>query len=283
MAAPLQHITGVLNAMTIPLLTGACSIIAERWLPDRAAAAIVARRVTWTAGATVFLQELTEAARAAGVRLPLRMFACGGASVPRVVLERSKDQGIPAARVYGLTELPTVTVMNGSQEFDLRAGTDGAVAPGVEVRVVDGDALLPAGAEGELLVRGPERIIGYLDAAATDAAIDGEGWLRTGDVGFLDSDGYVTVTGGLEGTSSTAAARSSPPETSRICLCGIQRSGRPRLSPALTRGSARCPSLSSYWRLARGRPRPISPGTCRRSGWLGRRRQWPGISPTRCR
>jgi acyl-CoA synthetase len=166
MAAPLQHITGVLNAMTIPLLTGACSIIAERWRPDRAAAAIAARRVTWTAGATVFLQELTEAARAAGVRLPLRMFACGGASVPRVVLERSEDQGIPAARVYGLTELPTVTVMNRSYPFDLRAGTDGAVAPGVEVRVVDGDALLPAGASGELLVRGPERIIGYLDAAA---------------------------------------------------------------------------------------------------------------------
>jgi acyl-CoA synthetase (AMP-forming)/AMP-acid ligase II len=200
MAAPLQHITGVLNAMTIPLLTGACSIIAERWRPDRAAATIAARRVTWTAGATVFLQELTETARAAGVRLPLRMFACGGASVPRVVLERSEDQGIPAARVYGLTELPTVTVMNRSQEFDLRAGTDGAVAPGVEVRVVDGDALLPAGAEGELLVRGPERIIGYLDAAATDAAIDGEGWLRTGDVGFLDGDGdgYVTVTGRLK-------------------------------------------------------------------------------------
>jgi acyl-CoA synthetase (AMP-forming)/AMP-acid ligase II len=198
MAAPLQHITGVLNAMTVPLLTGACSIIAERWLPDRAAAAIAVRRATWTAGATVFLQELTEAARAAGVRLPLRMFACGGASVPRVVLERSEEQGIPAARVYGLTELPTVTVMNNSQEFDLRAGTDGVVAPGVEVRVVDGDAPLPAGTGGELLVRGPERIIGYLDAAATNAVIDGEGWLRTGDVGFLDSDGYVTVTGRLK-------------------------------------------------------------------------------------
>jgi acyl-CoA synthetase (AMP-forming)/AMP-acid ligase II len=62
------------------------------------------------------------------------MFACGGAPVPRVVLERSEEQGIPAARVYGLTELPTVTVMNRSHPFELRAGTDGAVAPGVEVR-----------------------------------------------------------------------------------------------------------------------------------------------------
>jgi acyl-CoA synthetase len=198
MAAPLPHITGVLNAMTIPLLTGACAIIAERWLPEQAVRDIAARRVTWTAGATVFLQELTEAARDAGLRLPLRMFACGGAPVPRVVMERSEEQGIPAARVYGLTELPTVTVMSRADPFGARAGTDGAVAPGVEVRVADGDASLPAGAEGELLVRGPERMVGYLDAASSDAAIDAEGWLRTGDVGLIDGDGYLTVTGRLK-------------------------------------------------------------------------------------
>jgi acyl-CoA synthetase (AMP-forming)/AMP-acid ligase II len=188
----------VLNAMTIPLLTGARAIIADRWLPEKAARDIAAHRATWTAGATVFLQELTEAARGSGRRLPLRMFACGGAAVPRVVLERSEEQGIPAARVYGLTELPTVTVMNRSHPFAARASTDGAVAPGVEVRVADGDTPVPAGTEGELLVRGPERMIGYLDAAASRAAIDAEGWLRTGDVGFIDRDGYVTVTGRLK-------------------------------------------------------------------------------------
>jgi acyl-CoA synthetase (AMP-forming)/AMP-acid ligase II len=198
MAAPLQHITGVLNAMTIPLLTGACAIIAERWAPEQAARDIAAHRVTWTAGATVFLQELTEAARDAGLRLPLRMFACGGAPVPRVVMERSEEQGIPAARVYGMTELPTVTVMSRADPFEARAGTDGAIAPGVEARVTDGDAPLPAGAEGELLVRGPERMIGYLDAAPSQAALDAGGWLRTGDVGVIGGDGHVTITGRLK-------------------------------------------------------------------------------------
>ncbi|MDT7768191.1 MAG: cyclohexanecarboxylate-CoA ligase, partial [Mycobacterium sp.] len=110
MAAPLQHITGVLNAMTIPLLVGASAVLADRWEADVAVADIMRHRVTYSAGATVFLQELTDAARAARVRLPLRMFACGGAAVPRVVMERSEEQGIPAARVYGMTELPTVTV-----------------------------------------------------------------------------------------------------------------------------------------------------------------------------
>jgi acyl-CoA synthetase len=198
MAAPLQHITGVLNAMTIPLLTGACAIIADRWRPEQAVRDIAAGRATWTAGATVFLQELTEAARDLGELLPLRMFACGGASVPRAVMERSEEQGIPAARVYGLTELPTVTVMNRCCPFDARAGTDGAIAPGVEVRVADGDTPLAPGAEGELLVRGPERMAGYVDAASSQAAIDRDGWLRTGDVGFVDGEGYVTITGRLK-------------------------------------------------------------------------------------
>ena len=196
MAAPLQHITGVLNAMTIPLLVGASAVLADRWEADVAVADIMRHRVTYSAGATVFLQELTDAARAARVHLPLRMFACGGAAVPRVVMERSEEQGIPAARVYGMTELPTVTVMNRAYPFDLRAETDGAIAPGVQVRVVGTDSEpLAAGCAGELLVRGPEQMLGYLDPDANRAALDDAGWFSTGDVGVVDAAGFVTITG----------------------------------------------------------------------------------------
>jgi acyl-CoA synthetase (AMP-forming)/AMP-acid ligase II len=199
MAAPLQHITGVLNAMTIPLFVGASAVLSERWDADAAVADIMRHRVTYSAGATVFLQELTDAARAARVHLPLRMFACGGAAVPRAVMERSEEQGIPAARVYGMTELPTVTVMNRAYPFDLRAETDGAIAPGVQVRVVapDGEPL-DAGCAGELLVRGPEQMMGYLDPAANRAALDGSGWFSTGDVGVVDGAGFVTITGRIK-------------------------------------------------------------------------------------
>jgi acyl-CoA synthetase (AMP-forming)/AMP-acid ligase II len=199
MAAPLQHITGVLNAMTIPLLVGASAVLAERWDPDVAVADIMRHRVTYSAGATVFLQELTEAAQTAGVHLPLRNFACGGAVVPREVMERSEERGIPASRVYGMTELPTVTVMNRAHPFDLRAETDGAVAPGVEVRAVgaDGESLAP-GCAGELLVRGPEQMLGYLDPMANRAALDDAGWFSTGDVGTVDGAGFVTITGRLK-------------------------------------------------------------------------------------
>jgi acyl-CoA synthetase len=196
MAAPLQHITGVLNAMTIPLQVGASAVLADRWEADVAVADIMRHRVTYSAGATVFLQELTDAARAAHVHLPLRMFACGGATVPRAIMERSEEQGIPAARVYGMTELPTVTVMNRAYPFDLRAETDGAIAPGVQVRIVgtDGEPLA-TGCAGELLVRGPEQMLGYLDPVANQAALDDAGWFSTGDVGVVDAAGFVTITG----------------------------------------------------------------------------------------
>jgi acyl-CoA synthetase (AMP-forming)/AMP-acid ligase II len=199
MAAPLQHITGLLNAMTIPLLVGACAVLAERWEPSRAVQDIMAHQVTYSAGATVFLQELTDAARDARIQLPLRMFACGGASVPRSVMERSEEQGIPAARVYGMTELPTVTVMSPADPFDLRAKTDGAVAPGVEVRVLGDDCHpLPTGCAGELAVRGPERMLGYLEPAENRSALDDDGWFRTGDIGVLDDDGFLTITGRIK-------------------------------------------------------------------------------------
>ncbi|MGB7869944.1 MAG: AMP-binding protein [Mycobacterium sp.] len=199
MAAPLQHITGLLNAMTIPLLVGACAVLAERWEPSRAVQDIMTHRVTYSAGATVFLQELTDAARDARLRLPLKMFACGGASVPRAVMERSEEQGIPAARLYGMTELPTVTVMSPADPFDLRATTDGAVAPGVEVRVLGDDShSLSTGCAGELAVRGPERMLGYLEPAENRSALDDDGWFRTGDVGVLDDHGFLTITGRIK-------------------------------------------------------------------------------------
>jgi acyl-CoA synthetase len=110
-------------------------------------------------------------------------------------MERSEEQGIPASRVYGMTELPTVTVMSRAHPFRLRSETDGVIAPGVEVRVCDGDAELPIGAEGELVVRGPERMIGYLDAVGNAAAIEAGGWFRTGDIGKVDAEGCISVTG----------------------------------------------------------------------------------------
>jgi acyl-CoA synthetase (AMP-forming)/AMP-acid ligase II len=98
-----------------------------------------------------------------------------------------------------MTELPTVTIMNRADPFDMRATTDGAVAPGVEVRVLGDDCEpLPTGFAGELAVRGPERMVGYLEPEANRTALDDDGWFRTGDVGVLDDNGFLTITGRIK-------------------------------------------------------------------------------------
>jgi acyl-CoA synthetase len=199
MPAPLQHITGVLMGMTVPLLGAMHSVLSDGLDAERAAAEIDRHRVTFSAGATIFLQELT----AATVKRPprdtqWRIYGCGGAPVPRAVMERAEDAGIPAIRIYGMTELPTVSLGDRAVPFERRAGTDGRNAVGVEVRAVDeSDTVLPLGEPGELLVRGPERYLGYVDSKA-DVAITEDGWFRTGDIGVVDGNGDVTITGRLK-------------------------------------------------------------------------------------
>jgi len=199
MPAPLQHITGVLMGMTVPLLGAMHSVLSDGWDAERAAEEIDRHEVTFSAGATIFLQELT----AATVRRPpretrWRIYGCGGAPVPRAVMERAEEAGIPAIRIYGMTELPTVSLGDRAVPFERRASTDGRIAVGVEVRAVDeSDVVLPLGEPGELLVRGPERYLGYVDPTA-DGAITEDGWFRTGDIGLCDGNGDITITGRLK-------------------------------------------------------------------------------------
>ncbi|HEY1969638.1 MAG TPA: AMP-binding protein [Pseudonocardia sp.] len=200
MPAPLQHITGVLMGMTVPLAGAAHSVLSDGWDAERAVAEIDRHAVTFSAGATIFLQELTSATVTRPPRsTPWRIYGCGGAPVPRAVMQRAEETGIPAIRIYGMTELPTVSLGDREVPFERRASTDGRIAVGVEVRAVDEqDRDLPLGQAGELLVRGPERFLGYVDPAAADAAITPDGWLRTGDIGMCDDNGDITITGRLK-------------------------------------------------------------------------------------
>jgi acyl-CoA synthetase len=103
--------------------------------------------------------------------------------------------GIKVTRAYGSTEHPSITGSPMSDPADKRMHTDGRAMTGVELRLVDeaGDPV-GAGVPGEILSRGPDLFLGYTDPALTAAAIDMEGWYRTGDVGILDADGYLTIT-----------------------------------------------------------------------------------------
>jgi len=198
---PVAHIAGLEYATTNSALTGSCVLLSRMTGQQRAAEEVVEHGATYAAGPTGMVPLLVEAFRAAGVeRAPLHTFVCGGTTVPRVLIEQAEQVGIGAMRVYGLTEQPSVTAPISGDTQAVRYETDGPVPAGSECEAVDPITREPVGrgAEGELRVRGPERMLCYLDHDQTFAAIDEEGWFYTGDLGVVDDAGCVTITGRIK-------------------------------------------------------------------------------------
>jgi acyl-CoA synthetase (AMP-forming)/AMP-acid ligase II len=109
----------------------------------------------------------------------------GGSTVPAAVTRRLADLGIFVFRSYGSSEHPSITGSSPSAPEDKRLYTDGNPRPGVEIRL---------GPDGEIYSRGPDLCLGYTDPELTAKCFDEDGWYRTGDVGVLDEDGYLTIT-----------------------------------------------------------------------------------------
>jgi acyl-CoA synthetase (AMP-forming)/AMP-acid ligase II len=192
-AFPSGHVAGTLGLLRM-LLQGMPHVVMDTWDAATAARLINEHRVTATGGTPFFLTTLLDLVDEVDLSC-LREYGVGGASVPPSVIERAHQHGIMAFRAYGSSEHPSISGGSSEDALDKRAHTDGRLLEGVEVRIVD-DALrdLPAGTPGEILSRGPELFAGYRDSALdADAFLPGR-WFRTGDVGVLDSEGYLTIT-----------------------------------------------------------------------------------------
>lgn len=193
--SPIAHIGGSIYAFECPLLLGSTAVLMERWDADDAVATMLAERCTHMAGATPFLDGLLGAAERAGSALPdLKVFICGGASVPPSLIRRATAYFARAdvSRVYGSTEVP-VTTVGALGEPDVAADTDGR--PGIaDVWLVARDPGGMGGQTGEIRVRGAQMLVGYLHADDEADAFDADGYFRTGDIGQW-ADGALVVTG----------------------------------------------------------------------------------------
>jgi non-ribosomal peptide synthetase component E (peptide arylation enzyme) len=128
----------------------------------------------------------------------LRLVFSGGSPVPVALHRQVKNNlgGVGVTSTWGLTEAPQVTFPPLDASDENLATTVGKAVPGVEIRVTDSDGRqCPAGVVGELRVRGPQMLLGYVDSVLDRQAIDDDGFLRTGDLGSLNADGYVRITG----------------------------------------------------------------------------------------
>ncbi|MEZ5441761.1 MAG: AMP-binding protein [Lysobacterales bacterium] len=194
--SPISHIGGSIYAFEAPLLLGTRAVLMERWDPHEALQLARDERCTHICGATPFLQQLLQAAEQADEHLPaLKLFVCGGASVPPALIRAAAAHFSNAAvtRVYGSSEVPVTTVgVPDRDRLDQAADSDGEVGI-AQVRLAPQPGC--ADDEGEVRVRGPQMFIGYLHDADTRAAFDEDGYFRTGDLGRWQAEQLLQISG----------------------------------------------------------------------------------------
>jgi acyl-CoA synthetase (AMP-forming)/AMP-acid ligase II len=191
-AWPITHIGGI--SMTSAVLrAGGELVLFDTFDPATTADSMAAVRPTILGTGVPFFRAYLSAQRRHG-REPLypalRAFAAGGAPTPPEILKELRETFGTHIVInsWGLTEFPIASCPSPSDPIEKLELTVGRPSPDVEVRVVD----------GELRLKGPQCFVGYVDASLDAEAFDDEGWLRTGDLGEVDSEGYVIVTGRLK-------------------------------------------------------------------------------------
>jgi len=194
--APVGHAIGMLGGLLCPLVGGRPIFLIDGWDPPTVLRAMVEEQIAAGSGSTYFFTSLLDCPGFGPEHVELmRYIGLGGSPIPNAVAERADELGISLVRAYGCTEHPSVTGSQHTAPREKRIHTDGCPLDWVEIRTVDeGGRDVPVGQPGEILTRGPDRFAGYTDPALTAAAIDEEGWFSTGDVGVIDTDGYLTIT-----------------------------------------------------------------------------------------
>jgi len=194
---PFSHSYGLNGALFAPLLAGATVVLLERFSPEDVLGTIARHRVTVFPGvATMFRRLLDSPALASADLSSLRVALSGAAPCPWELAEEWRRRtGVRILRGYGMTELFRPISYLASAATDLPDAI-GRPVPGVEVLVVDeAGTPLPAGQVGELWIKSPAAMDGYLDAPAETRAVLEDGWFKTGDLVSTSPDGFVSVVG----------------------------------------------------------------------------------------
>jgi acyl-CoA synthetase (AMP-forming)/AMP-acid ligase II len=192
---PAGHTAG-LAALFGPACHGYPTVLLDTWDADACARLIQKHRVTAMAGTPFLISTMLDAADAGGIDISsLRHGITGGAGVPPSLVERADRLGWRVGRCYGATEQPSITGCASSDPLQKRAESDGRPLGENQIRIVDADGNdVSIGVEGEIISAGPEQFISYTDERLNRDAFTPDGWFRTGDVGRLDADGYLTIT-----------------------------------------------------------------------------------------
>jgi cyclohexanecarboxylate-CoA ligase len=189
--------TGYAAVVLLSVYLGGTMVLQYVWEAKRGVGLITSEGVTYTAVATPFLADICDVVKAGAPRPEsLRSFLCGGAPIPSVLVDRAASElGLKVCSLWGMTEVLAGTLTEPPRAAAKSASTDGRPLEGMEVRIVDLEGRpVPAGQSGRLLVRGCQMFKGYYKRPELQT-FDSEGWFDSGDLAYMDEDGYIRIAG----------------------------------------------------------------------------------------
>lgn len=195
---PLFHVTATHPMFLLSIPAGAGVVLMRKWDAAAAVRLIERHKITRFLGVPTQSAELLDAARAAGAALDsLEYLGAGGAKRPAAQVD-PLAKSFPRAAIasgWGMTETNAAGISIGGPDYEARPGAAGRFLPPVQDgAILDEDGReLPRGELGELCVRSPMNMRCYLNKPEATAEVLRDGWLRSGDLGVMDVDGYVTI------------------------------------------------------------------------------------------
>lgn len=234
MPSPVGHSTGFNYGVRAALFHGRPLVLQDRWDAGEAVELLRTCGGSYTLAATTFLADLVTECERHSIRLDqLREFGCGGAPVPPDLVRRADAVGIQVLRLYGSTEVLCATWNRPGDTLERRATRDGRPLSNTEIDIRDErGASLTAGSPGELYVRSAQASVGFFaDPERTAATYLPDGWIRTGDLATVDSDGYLAMVGRKKEIIIRGGVNIAPreieemifafPEVERVAVIGL--------------------------------------------------------------
>ncbi|KAF5384198.1 hypothetical protein D9615_003371 [Tricholomella constricta] len=190
---PLFHVTGLTSFTLLATTMGMKIVLTPKWVVEEAARLIKQENVRVAGGVPAMVSDLIESSLA-GYAVDGLLF--GGSPAPDTLVPRARE-AFPTAtmmQAYGMTETNSVAVSFAGEDYATRPSSTGRASPVNEIKIMHGGQPVPPGVAGEVWLRGPNIMQCYWrDAEATENTITSDGWLRTGDLGFLDEEGFLYI------------------------------------------------------------------------------------------
>ncbi|KAF8070124.1 hypothetical protein FPV67DRAFT_1003106 [Lyophyllum atratum] len=192
-AVPLFHVTGTTSFTMMATATGMKIVLTPKWVVEDAVRLIKQENVRVAGGVPAMVADLTDSSLAGH---PLDGLLFGGSPAPDTLVPRAQ-KAFPTAtmiQAYGLTETNSVSVSFAGEDYTARPTSTGRPSPVNEIKIMHEGTSVPYGCVGEVWLRGPNVMKGYWrDPEATAKVITSDGWLKSGDLGYLDEEGHLYI------------------------------------------------------------------------------------------